>query len=57
MGYKRMFRDLIAEGGYTKTYLISRLNDIRSFNTQTNIILSDEEYNEIVALINASSLQ
>lgn len=56
MGYKRMFRDLISEGNYTKSYLIGKLNDIRSFNTQSNVIIDDTEYNEIVALINNSNL-
>ena len=56
MGFRKMFKELIATGGYTKAQLISRLDDIASYNATGNTIISTAEYDEIVAIINASSL-
>lgn len=51
MGYKKMFNDLIEEGFKTKAYLTGKLNAIKSYG-----LLTDAEYNEILTLINSSSL-
>jgi len=57
MGFRKIFGDLISTGGYTKAQLIARLDDIASYNTAGNTIITTAEYNEIAAIINASSLE
>lgn len=51
MGFKKMFSDLIEQGFKTKTYLVGKLDTIKSYG-----LLTDAEYNEILELINSSSL-
>lgn len=52
MGLVKMFKDLIDEGGYTKTYLLAKALRFKNMG-----VINDTEYNEIVSLINASNLQ
>lgn len=51
MSIKKIFEDFISEG-WTKAQLMTRLNQIREYNTPEYMCLSDAEYNEIVAIIN-----
>lgn len=50
------FRGLILEGTAKKAELIANLDLLKNMNTTANVIVSDSEYTEILALINASSL-
>ena len=50
------FTRLINEGVYTKTQLISWLDKIQARNSTPLILVTTEEYDEILALINASNL-
>lgn len=51
MSIKKIFEDFISEG-WTKSQLMTRLNQIKSYSSTANVILADAEYNEIVAIIN-----
>lgn len=52
MSLLKIFKDFIADGTWTKQSLTDRLNQIKSYNTPSNIILTDDEYNEILQIIN-----
>jgi len=56
MAFTDIFIALIAEGEMTKTQLIQNLDNIKSYNTLTLVLISDDEYAQILAIINASSL-
>lgn len=59
MGFRAMFNDLIAEGEMTKTELRKYLDKIKArADTFPGVGVFDypEEYSEILAAINASSL-
>jgi hypothetical protein len=50
---KDMFDQLIKEGKSNKIILLDMLEEVKKRNTENNIVISDDEYNEIKAEIEA----
>ena len=54
--FRHMFDELIKLGTYTKSYLVARVNQIKSYNDGNITLLSTDEANYIISQINSSNL-